>query len=313
MIWQEKKQVSLRRKVKCHPVGFEFEWKVSPAGFIKNIISLFERANDMALNKKDKQGIVMILVFAVVIVMGGAYHFLAKNSKRVNRETLCLTKEKQRVIWAIFVDKTDPFTDRQSRYIKHKLERIKNRVGENEILSIYTINSEITRFTALEPIFSRCAPRTGEDANFLYEGEDYLKNNFNELFGKPLEDVVKKIETKEEHPSSPIIEGLAALGDIPEFSDGNILKRVLLISNGLQNVLAFSHYSKKPYSFAELKKTKYYQMINPSLGKNTEVEFVYLISPETEALQNEMHRKFWRDLLVDANAKKVEIHPVRRF
>lgn len=303
----------MRHKVECHPVGFEFEWKVSPAGFIKNIISLFERANDMALNKRDKQGIVMILVFAVVIVMGGAYHVLAKNSKRVDRETLCLTKEKPRVIWAIFVDKTDPFTDRQSRYIKHELERIKNRVGENELLSIYMLTSEITRFTALEPIFSRCAPRTGEDANFLYEGEDYLKNNFNELFGKPLEDVAKKIETKEEHPFSPIIEGLAALGDIPEFSDGNILKRVLLISNGLQNVPEFSHYAKRPYSFAELKKTKYFQSINPKLGKNVEVEFIYLVAPNTEVIQNQEHQKFWRDLMVDATAQKVNIRAVRRF
>lgn len=266
--------------------------------------------------KKDKLGYMMYVVGGVIVAMFIAYKVHAKNIERTNRvdpKTLCKLKEKPKVRWDFVVDKTDRLTDQQSGRVNKELERIKNRAQKGDQISVFFIRDGVTRFTLMDPVFTKCIPATGEDANFFTEGEDYYKRKFEVNFGKPFKEVQVKVEAKEEFPESSIIEAIAALGDTPEYADEEVTKHLILISNGLQNTQTFSLYEKKTPSFTELKKTQYYKMINPSLGKNTEVEFVYLISPETEALQNEMHRKFWHDLLIDANAKKVDIRPVKRF
>ena len=92
-----------------------------------------------------------------------------------------------------------------------------------------------------------------------------------------------------------MIEGLLYL---PNFDPRTMKLHVIIVSDFLQNVPAFSQYTDIPLSYEEFKKTPYAQNLNIDL-KGVEVTLVFVRNSKASRFQNPAQRAFWHDLIED--------------
>jgi len=120
------------------------------------------------LSKKDKIGGVIIAVCLFILIgIVVVTNIVNSNKVELDKNTLCPTKEPPRGHTVILVDRTDPLAQNQTKWLSELVNKIKVSLSVYEKLSIIPITEESGKF--LNPIFSLCSPRQGDNANPFYE------------------------------------------------------------------------------------------------------------------------------------------------
>jgi uncharacterized protein len=262
----------------------------------------------VVLSKKDKTGILIIIICAIFFIGIGVIAIIVNNNKiELDENTLCLAKKPPSGHTAILVDRTDPLSQNQSKWLFILVNKIKANLPVYGKLSIIPITKESGKF--LNPIFSLCSPRQGNKANPFYENPRKLKSFFDLQFGRPLQKVLNNLSKGETYSESPIIESIQRLTQAETFSTIAENRKIIIISDMLQNTRSINHYKK--YSADSFIESKYFNEIKPELN-NTDVIVYYLASniPKTLKYQGERHKKFWKNFFIESNAASFKLIPI---
>ncbi|MEL6692131.1 MAG: hypothetical protein AAFQ12_03750, partial [Pseudomonadota bacterium] len=85
-------------------------------------------------------------------------------------------------------------------------------------------------------------PGRGDQVNALFRNPERIEERFNEKFDRPLQTVLEDLVVPKEAPNSPVLEAMARLGQTEAFSDRAPERRIVIISDMLQNSDAFTAY-----------------------------------------------------------------------
>ena len=252
------------------------------------------RKRQQRIQLKNLFGIVLIVcVLAIVTSLGTFWYERQKQQQAFDTATLCPLDGSPAYIAVVF-DKTDAYNSVQQRFLKRYFSDFKAKLRPGTRIALYVIDDRNRDIIA--PDFLVCAPRTGEDANALYENPKLIKRRWLERFEKPLDQAIEGFMKPSEADYSPIMEILqvVSLSAFPVESD-DATKKIIIVSDMLQHTPEWSHY-RGQMDFAELERTAYFQRIRTDLG-GAEVQILYVRRDGMEKLQTKRHALFWADYI----------------
>ncbi|OLF77657.1 hypothetical protein AWH62_03000 [Maricaulis sp. W15] len=193
------------------------------------------------MSGRDAIGLFNMAIIAAVL--GGiTYLYLTLTPEEYDSETLCLAGAlpPHRVV---IIDKTDLYSPEQAAGIEQTILSERDALAVGERLSLYELNeSGQLRNTNS---FSLCNPGAGEQVNPLYRNPERIQARYEALFAEPLDRALADLVLPKDAPSSPIIEALARLAQHPSFDNTVPGRRIVLVSDMLQNSEIFSVYGRR--------------------------------------------------------------------
>ena len=177
--------------------------------------------------------------------------------------TLCRS-EGPYSITAILLDRTDSFGTHTRNDLKVQIQNLLDSVEENHEISLFAMES--TYEEGLDPIIRVCNPGDPDNVDPLIQSEAIVRRNWQQKFRQPLGEVMRTLLEEKEAPSSPIMEAVQSVS-ITHFQDTerrNVPRRLIIISDLLQNSNALSFYRERP-DFNRFQHTHQSRGLNPDL------------------------------------------------
>ncbi|MEM7766257.1 MAG: hypothetical protein AAF253_02070 [Pseudomonadota bacterium] len=178
------------------------------------------------------------LVVAAIAIIGFTVYSL--QPKPYDPRTLCAISDALPPHTAIIIDKTDEYTPRQAELIADVIRAAGRDLAVGERLTLFELDANGVFDPRGE--FSLCNPGRGSQVNPLFRNPKLIEERYAALFERPLEQELSDLVTPKEAPASPILEAIARLGQTEAFSTGVPERRLILISDMLQNSREFSAY-----------------------------------------------------------------------
>ncbi|MEO1552901.1 MAG: hypothetical protein AAFR82_03125 [Pseudomonadota bacterium] len=190
--------------------------------------------------KKQRNQAILNFVLAGLAVAIIAFAFFALQPEPYDELTLCEISDELPPHTAIIIDKTDEYSAEQASLIAAIIRRTRDRLEIGERLTLF----ELDEYGQFDPRgeFSLCNPGRGDQVNALFRNPEQIEERFNEKFNRPLETLLEDLVVPKEAPNSPVLEALARLGQTEAFSDRAPRRRIVIISDMLQNSDAFTAY-----------------------------------------------------------------------
>lgn len=239
-----------------------------------------------------KTTIGLALIFVLVIVFGFSlvFYFSTRSNEIDVDSAGCPKNETFRTV-AFLVDATDSITPRQREDIYQGILMLASGLQQYDRLAIFSVKK--TTKDVLRPDFIACRPKPSPKADYLTENLRKVKLA-EERFIKEAGVVVKAAFEAAPSDASPILESIADIST-QLFRYGKGDKRLILISDLLQNSNGVNHYASVPTMEQFKKLPKAGEMI-PNLN-GAQVCFIYLSRASANRQQNIAHKEFWRALI----------------
>ncbi len=190
--------------------------------------------------RKQRNQAILNFVLAGLAVAIIGFSFYALQPEPYDEVTLCEISDELPPHTAIIIDKTDEYSEQQADLIAAVIRRTRNRLEIGERFTLFELDQD----GQFDPRgrFSLCNPGRGDQVNALFRNPVQIEERFNEKFNQPLESVLEDLVEPKEAPSSPVLEALARLGQTDAFSDRAPARRIVIISDMLQNSDVFTIY-----------------------------------------------------------------------
>ena len=190
--------------------------------------------------KKQRNQAILNFVLAGLAVAIIGFSFYALQPEPYDELTLCELSDDLPPHTAVIIDKTDEYSEQQADLIAAVIRRSRNRLEIGERFTLF----ELDQFGQFDPRgrFSLCNPGRGDQVNALFRNPAQIEERFNEKFNQPLEDILEDLVEPKEAPNSPVLEALARLGQTDAFSSRAPARRIVMISDMLQNSDVFTIY-----------------------------------------------------------------------
>jgi len=189
--------------------------------------------------KQNRQAVLNFTIAGLAVAIIG-FAFFALQPKPYDETTLCALTEELPPHTAVIIDKTDEYSESQADLIAAVIRRTRDRLLVGERFTLFELDAN-GRFDPRGE-FSLCNPGRGSQVNALFQNPEQIEKRFAEKFDQPMETALADLVVPKEAPNSPIIEALARLGQTDLFSDRAPTRRIVLISDMLQNSDIFTAY-----------------------------------------------------------------------
>lgn len=190
--------------------------------------------------KKQRNQAILNFVLAGLAVAIIGFSFFALQPEPYDELTLCEISDELPPHTALIIDKTDEYSAQQAGLIAAIIRRTRDRLDIGERFTLF----ELDQYGQFDPRgeFSLCNPGRGDQVNALFQNPKRIEERFNEKFDRPLETILEDLVVPKEAPNSPVLEALARLGQTEAFSNRAPERRIVIISDMLQNSDAFTAY-----------------------------------------------------------------------
>jgi len=190
--------------------------------------------------KKQRNQAILNFVLAGLAVAIIGFSFYALQPEPYDELTLCEISDDLPPHTAVIIDKTDEYSEQQADLIAAVIRRARNRLEIGERFTLF----ELDQFGQFDPRgrFSLCNPGRGDQVNALFRNPEQIEERFNEKFDQPLETILEDLVVPKEAPNSPVLEAMARLGQTDAFSDRAPSRRIVIVSDMLQNSDVFTIY-----------------------------------------------------------------------
>lgn len=257
------------------------------------------------VEKKSGPNWVLIGVSVVFFSIASWAIYSVLSKTKINKVTLCPEEGRSKVV-ALLIDKTGGFSENQKRILTRAVDNEIDNLDVGVRLAIYELDPDT--FNGLsEPIFDKCKPRDGSDANVFVENQQMLAKQFNERFLGNVTEITQTAVNAEHASRSPIIEGLNDLATVYALEDTQRISRIVVISDLLQHSDDFSFYRAKP-NISDLDTTAF--TLPDLFGVDVQVYFLQRSGSE-QSLQNAELLSWWETLFVEANTSDYRLMKVR--
>ena len=258
----------------------------------------------MERRKQDRLGIALIAasVASMLALFGLGW---ARDAFREARDPSsgCRTDAPPAGYSALIVDQTDVLSDAQRARLAEERDRILARVGPDAMVAIYVVNEHAGPL--LVPELALCSPGAGRDANPLYQNPRKRDAHFRQQFAERLDAVVARLEQPHTSATSPILEAIQAVAAAEAFQRATGPRELVIVSDLLENVPAFSHYRAAP-SFERFRASRYAARVAADL-RGAALRLVYLRRERDLERQGEPHLAFWRQYFGASGAGSVDV------
>ena len=189
--------------------------------------------------RQQRQAIVNLVIVALLVGAVG-YMMYRIQPAPYDERTLCLVSDQLPAHTAVIIDKTDEYTPRQADLIKDVIRRTNDRLAVNERITLFELDAEGTFDPSGE--LTMCNPGRGDQVNPLFSNPRMIEEEYAEKFAGPMDAVLADLVVPKEAPSSPILEAVARLAQTENFSQRAPRRRLVLVSDMLQNSNIFTIY-----------------------------------------------------------------------
>ncbi len=189
---------------------------------------------------KDILGFLNILI--VLGILGGiSYLALVLQPEEYDPDTLCLAGDVPPHV-GVVIDKTDLYSPEQAARIEALVLENRDRLQISERMTLFELDARGELVNTND--FSLCNPGRGDQINPLYRNPQRVEARYQALFEGPLQAALSDLVEPKESPSSPIIESLARLAVTENFDPETPGRRIVLVSDMLQNSQLFTVYGR---------------------------------------------------------------------
>jgi hypothetical protein len=251
----------------------------------------------------------MLIVFALVAIGGLAYVYHAATSHAValNPDNMC-PQSGPHSITVVLIDTTDPLDPVQHEDVRKQLEDIKDdvpRYGEIELFTVAPASDAL-----LSAKLAACNPGRGSDIDPIYGNPALVEKRWQKAFSDKVDEVLGQLLQSQTLATSPIMESIQQIAVQAFVGQGvdNIPKRLIVVSDMLQNTPGFSQY-RGSESFEEFRRSPYYIKVRPNLA-GVDVTILYLRRLNARHLQGRRHIEFWQSYFSDAGATLVDVKSI---
>ena len=193
----------------------------------------------MPATSKRRQRIAPFTLLAILVAIFVALAIVLVSPKQpFDPDTLC-PDDGDYPRTAVVIDATDPLSSSQAKAISEEISSLRRELAVNEWVGIFVLNED--NLTLPSPEIALCNPGDESTANPLYENPDQVRRRFERKFRKPMEQAVERLAQLPLSPTSPILEMIRAVALDRSF-DSTKERRLIIISDMLHNVPAYSHY-----------------------------------------------------------------------
>lgn len=241
------------------------------------------------------------VLLALLLAAGVVVAFAPRHSGEYHPATFC-PKDGQYARTAILIDATDSLDDAQ---IKSATERaadlIGNRLAVHEWTGVFVLDEE--NLILPSPRIALCNPGGGDECNPLFANCRDAAREFDEKFAAPVAAEIRALAGLPPDDRSPILEMIRAVSLDGGF-DSTRKRRLIIVSDMLQNTPAYSHYGGD-FNFSEWQKSDYARDFLRLPLAETEVEIWYVKRAGLEHLQTHGHIEFWNQYFAATGARVV--------
>lgn len=249
--------------------------------------------------RKDLLGIA--LIFAVVLVLAGVGAAATMlRTPEYDAQTLCLKDAPPPAQTLLLVDATDRLDVRHQRRLKTIALQEAARLPRWGKLTVLSLRPDAEN--APRELFSACTPGDRASANPLWENVQKLEMQKRAQFEEPLDTALSGARGARAAEGSPIIEGLHAAVNAPEFALSPA-RRLVLVSDLLQFSPRFSLYEAGA-DWAAYQASAGAVRTPPDLS-DVDVRVVVLERRNRADAQESAQNTFWTQYFDEAGAKSV--------
>ncbi len=251
------------------------------------------------------------IAFGLLLVLGIGATYVYKSSayQPTDKNTFCLKNSAPPSATVILLDATDTLSAVQKQVITIRImAEISDLIPRYGALQFYTVGPIVDDL--LKPHFSLCNPGRSKEIDPLWGNPRLVEKKWKEGFSKKLDHILSQLLKSGEAKTSPIMEAMQSVSVstfLDEFKDSKS-KRLIVISDMIQNTSEFSHY-KSTKTFDQFRKTSYFQKMRPYL-KGVDVEILYIRRKTRRKIQGESHVSFWQQFVVESGGILSRVVPI---
>jgi hypothetical protein len=228
------------------------------------------------------------------LVGAGGWMYFKSNELRVaaDAETLCRLDGALPELTVVLLDLSSTLSAVQKLDVKNELTRLRDTVPRFGRIEIFAVDDRAPR--VLEPILTLCNPGRGDDMNEIYQNPRLALERWERDFASTLTAAIEKLLETPEAATSPIFEAIQA-ASLRTFDDPKLdqvaSRRLVLVSDLMQNVPGQLRMYNEIPAFAEFQKTPYWLDVKADL-ENVGVTIFYLQRPSSQRLWQQQI-EFW--------------------
>jgi hypothetical protein len=228
-----------------------------------------------------------------------AKSYLGRRSVALDLSTLCPQKGAE-ALTVVVLDRSDPLDTAQKESLKNYILKLKKDLALHEEIAIYSVGN--TDIELRKPVIDVCNPGTGVDASPLNANPALIHKRWEEEFSSKIDRALDQMLEPAPTPWSPIMETIQSVA-ISAFGreQGHIPKRLVFVSDMVQNTKEFSQYSNTE-PFAKFRTTAYFSKIACRL-EDVDVTVLYLRRDNARRVQGKDHVVFWQDYFAAMNGR----------
>ncbi len=237
----------------------------------------------------------ILIGLSLVFLLGIGTAALCVGRGELEPGTLCRKDRPRAGGTIVLIDVTDPYTANQAQALRARLGRlVQTELRTNEWFAIWVLG-DFEEGTLRKP-FCACSP--GTSSNWLISNPIQTKDRFDSLFAHPLARLLDTLSVVHHAERSPIMEAVQELTEQKEFSPNLGVRRLIIVSDLLQNTARLSQYRARTRS----------QPSQSPTGdlRGVHVEVLYIERRRDAAYQGSAHRQFWRKYLHRSGATSVD-------
>lgn len=245
--------------------------------------------------------------FIILVVLGvfGTGGFVLYNKKnefnQLDPVTLC-PKTGTISELVVLIDNSDSLNKIQHESIKNKITKIVKSLPKHGGVKIYQIDAigELH-----EPIAKLCNPGDGEGESKIYSNPTYFKNAQEKVF-REVEKSLQEVGKDTTLNSSPIMENIQAIciKDFDSRIEGK--KKIIIISDFMQNVPGFSLYAQEP-SMHEFRRSIYGKSVESDFHDVEVKLYVLNLKSEKNNVDQDKVMLFWKRWFEGQGAEDISI------
>lgn len=176
----------------------------------------------------------LILIVLAMTVLGGlAAAAFVMRPPPTDAQSLCRTNQPIAAHTIILVDATDRLEPRHRRKLRAVLLQERARLSQYDRLTVMRLNVRNPREPSV--LFSKCLPRPPEQTNPLFENARMTQQHWDEDFQHALDTAMRSAASRGPAASSPILASLRAIAADPDFGIEIPHRRLVLVSDLLEN------------------------------------------------------------------------------
>ena len=245
------------------------------------------------LSRKKNNNLGPIIAIAMAIFLFGTliYQYLQLKQSEVKLDgNNCRVDEFFPRDTVVLLDSTEALSEAQYEDILNHAQKLVRDSLVYERFTIYALQDNPDRF---KPATTLCNPGDGQDKPEIIKSKKALRK-FENSFKKPLIESFSGLSKIESSETSPIMEMLKFVGLRTFARSTSPEKRLILVSDMVENTRSYSQYRNSNLDFAKHSQSPYFREMRPRLD-NVFIDLLYIERPALAGIQGGNHiSKFWQ-------------------